>query len=98
MPWTIVGFIFQYVIRRRHFSWWAKYNYVLSAALDSGTACGIVVIFFTLQYPRNNAIGAAINSWWGNTVYMNTTDYLGTPLRELRNGMTFGPEKWYDLG
>ncbi len=26
VPWTIVGFIFNYVIRRRHFSWWAKYN------------------------------------------------------------------------
>jgi hypothetical protein len=26
VPWTIVGFIFQYVIRRRHFSWWTKYN------------------------------------------------------------------------
>ena len=24
--WAIVGFIFNYVIRRRHFSWWAKYN------------------------------------------------------------------------
>ena len=26
VPWTIVGFIFNYVIRRRHFSWWTKYN------------------------------------------------------------------------
>lgn len=26
VPWAIVGFIFQYVIRRHHFSWWAKYN------------------------------------------------------------------------
>lgn len=26
VPWTIVGFIFNYVIRRRHFAWWAKYN------------------------------------------------------------------------
>lgn len=31
VPWTIVGFIFQFVIRRRHFSWWAKYNCALSA-------------------------------------------------------------------
>lgn len=28
VPWTIVGFIFNYVIRRRHFSWWTKYNCV----------------------------------------------------------------------
>jgi OPT family small oligopeptide transporter len=26
VPWAIVGFTFQYVIRRRHFSWWTKYN------------------------------------------------------------------------
>jgi OPT family small oligopeptide transporter len=26
VPWAIVGFIFQYVIRRRHFQWWVKYN------------------------------------------------------------------------
>ena len=26
VPWTIVGFVFQYVIRRRHFGWWSKYN------------------------------------------------------------------------
>ena len=26
VPWTIVGFTFNYVIRRRHFSWWTKYN------------------------------------------------------------------------
>lgn len=63
VPWTIVGFIFQFVIRRRHFSWWAKYNCtlpfvfsrtiltllcadVLSAALDSGVAISIILIFF----------------------------------------------------
>jgi len=67
VPWGIVGFIFQYVIRRRHFSWWAKYNYVLSAALDSGVAIAAVVIFFTLQYPKNGEIGATnIQAWWGN--------------------------------
>ena len=26
VPWAIVGFIFNFVIRRRHFSWWTKYN------------------------------------------------------------------------
>ena len=26
VPWAILGFIFQYVIRRRHFPFWAKYN------------------------------------------------------------------------
>ncbi|KAF5384661.1 hypothetical protein D9757_007480 [Collybiopsis confluens] len=35
LTWALVGYIFQHVVRRRHFLWWAKYNYVLSAALDS---------------------------------------------------------------
>lgn len=68
IPWGIVGFIFQYVIRRRHFSWWTKYNYVLSAALDSGVAISAILIFFCLQYPRNGDIGATnLQVWWGNT-------------------------------
>ena len=67
VPWAIVGFIFQYVIRRRHFSWWTKYNYVLSAALDSGVAIAAVLIFFCLQYPKNGTIGADnLMTWWGN--------------------------------
>ncbi|RXW16964.1 hypothetical protein EST38_g8896 [Candolleomyces aberdarensis] len=46
VPWALVGFTFQYVIRRKHFSYWTKYNYVLSAALDAGTAIGIITIYF----------------------------------------------------
>ncbi|QRV95861.1 OPT oligopeptide transporter protein [Ceratobasidium sp. AG-Ba] len=95
VPWAIVGFIFQFIIRRRHFQWWAKYNYVLSAALDSGVAISIVVIFFCLQYPKNGTIGATnIATWWGNTVYTNTADSLGTPLRILADGEKFGPSSW----
>ena len=26
VTWSIVGFVFNYVVRRRHFSWWTKYN------------------------------------------------------------------------
>ncbi|KAF8550793.1 hypothetical protein OG21DRAFT_369595 [Imleria badia] len=57
VAWAIVSFIFQYHIRRRHFSWWIKYNYVLSAALDTGLACAVILIFFILQYPKNWTIG-----------------------------------------
>ncbi|KAG9084317.1 hypothetical protein FRC06_004129 [Ceratobasidium sp. 370] len=95
VPWAIVGFIFQYLVRRRHFQWWAKYNYVLSAALDAGVAISIVVIFFCLQYPKNGMIGANnVLTWWGNMVYVNTADAAGTPLRVLADGETFGPTSW----
>ncbi|KAJ7767859.1 OPT oligopeptide transporter [Mycena maculata] len=99
VPWAAVGFIFQYVIRRRHFSWWTKYNYVLSAALDSGVAVGILVIFFCLQYPRNGTIGLTnIQVWWGNTVPFVGADNgpggAGTPVNALAPGQTFGPSTW----
>jgi hypothetical protein len=45
-----------------------RYNYVLSAAMDSGVAVSAVLIFFILQYPRDGSIGAnTIQTWWGNT-------------------------------
>jgi hypothetical protein len=83
VPAAIICFIFNYLIRRRHLSWWLKYNYVLSAALDSGVAVGSVLIFFILQYPKNGSIGATtVQTWWGNTVYMNTNDWLGIPAKK----------------
>jgi len=92
VPWAIIGFLFQYVVRRRHFSYWAKYNYVLSAALDAGTAVGVLLVFFCLEYPLNGSIGQnTIRSWWGNQVYKQTADWKNTPLKILPAGQTFGP-------
>ncbi|KAF4623380.1 hypothetical protein D9613_001379 [Agrocybe pediades] len=92
VPWAGVGFIFQYFIRRRHFSWWTKYNYVLSAALDSGVAVSVIVIFFCLQFPKNGTIGQDnLNKWWGNTVPFNGADGNGIPVRTLAPGQKFGP-------
>jgi hypothetical protein len=34
--WFAVGFVFQYLVRKRWFPWWSKFNYVTSAAMDSG--------------------------------------------------------------
>ncbi|KAH7922257.1 OPT oligopeptide transporter [Leucogyrophana mollusca] len=95
VSWAIVGFIFQYIIRRRHFSWWTKYNYVLSAALDSGVAISIILIFFCLQYPRNGTIGADnVAKWWGNQVFLNTADGKGVPYLPIPESGTFGPSTW----
>ncbi|KAI1321827.1 hypothetical protein EDD11_000103 [Mortierella claussenii] len=63
MPtWALIGFVFNFVIKRRHFGWWSKYNYVMSAALDAGVAISALVIFFALQ---NNNI--KMPEWWGNS-------------------------------
>ncbi|GAW09953.1 oligopeptide transporter [Lentinula edodes] len=54
--WFAVGFIFQYLIRKRNFAWWAKFNYVTSAAFDCGTVISLIFIFFTLQFPKGGTI------------------------------------------
>lgn len=47
----------EYLLRLRKFRWWSKYNFVLSAALDSGTvSCG-VIMFLALALPKNGSIG-----------------------------------------
>jgi hypothetical protein len=46
VPWTIVGFVFQFIIRRKYTTWWSRYNYILSAALDASVALSVVFIFF----------------------------------------------------
>jgi len=88
--WVFVGFLFNYFIRRRHFRWWMRYNYILSAALDAGVTLALLVIFFTVQLPK----GGVEVTWWGNTVWMNTADANGTPLYSLAPGETFGPKTW----
>ncbi|PPQ81817.1 hypothetical protein CVT25_013653 [Psilocybe cyanescens] len=91
VPWAIFGFIFQYAVRRKHFSYWAKYNYVLSAALDAGTAVGLILVFFCLQYPLDGDIGRdSIQKWWGNVVYKNTLDWNNVTFRKVEPGKTFG--------
>jgi len=95
VPWTILGFIFQFIVRRSHFSFWAKYNYILSAALDAGTAIGIILVFFCLQYPLRGEIGEnTIQKWWGNRVFRETADWEYVPLRTVPAGTTFGTSIW----
>ncbi|EJD08117.1 OPT oligopeptide transporter [Fomitiporia mediterranea MF3/22] len=76
--WFFFGFIFQYLIRRRNFGWWSKFNYVTSAAMDSGTVLSLITIFFTLQFPKGGGINL---NWWGNSVFLNTADFKRTPFR-----------------
>ena len=68
---------------------------LLSGALDTGYEFGTLIIFFALQYPKNGNIGLnSIQTWWGNTVYTNTDDYMGVPYKSLPEGETFGPSSW----
>ncbi|SCZ95997.1 BZ3500_MvSof-1268-A1-R1_Chr8-1g09935 [Microbotryum saponariae] len=76
--WFLAGFVFQYLLRRHRFLWWSKYNFVLSAGLDSGTIIGGIVIFLALVLPKG---GTIFVDWWGNTVFTNTLDFLGNSFK-----------------
>jgi len=57
--WIILGFIFQFVLFRYRNKWWSKYNYILSAGMDTGVAmCGLL-LFFAFQ-----STNVSVN-WWG---------------------------------
>ena len=58
--WAAVGLFFNAYIFRRYKSWWARHNYILSAALDAGVAFTAVLLFFTLQ--SKDIVGP---NWWG---------------------------------
>lgn len=49
--WAMVNVIFNSYIKSKAFAWWAKYNYILAAALDFGTAFAGIIIFFAVSYP-----------------------------------------------
>ncbi|KAE8714867.1 Oligopeptide transporter 3 [Hibiscus syriacus] len=60
--WLVTGTIFNYFVFKYNKRWWQKYNYVLSAALDAGTAFMGVLLFFALQNEGHNL------KWWGTEV------------------------------
>ncbi|KAF9939363.1 hypothetical protein BGZ75_003655 [Mortierella antarctica] len=56
-----LGFVFAFLLRRYRYNWWSRYNYLTSAALDTGVAiCGLV-IFFAIQSWEGE-----MPNWWGN--------------------------------
>jgi OPT family oligopeptide transporter len=68
--WFAICYIFNYKIKRQYYAWWSKYTMTLSAALDSGLAVGVVIIFFGLVYP-----GFTDGfKWWGTEVYKKVCD------------------------
>ncbi|KXS11301.1 oligopeptide transporter 4 [Gonapodya prolifera JEL478] len=53
--WGAIGVFFNHYIRKRFPTWWKEYNYVLSAALDSGTILSLLFIGLAILLPRENA-------------------------------------------
>ncbi|KAL8698606.1 MAG: hypothetical protein Q9201_006475 [Fulgogasparrea decipioides] len=83
--WAVVCFVFNSVLRKRKHEWWGKYTMTLSAALDSGLAIGVVVIFFGAIFPG----WMEGFKWWGTEVYKQGCDWHACPYRTLKPGETF---------
>ncbi|KAH6558795.1 hypothetical protein KP509_1Z045000 [Ceratopteris richardii] len=60
--WLIVGAFFNFFMFRFRREWWKRYNYVLSAALDAGTAFMGVLIYLSLGLTHKKL------QWWGTQV------------------------------
>lgn len=59
--WLSVGMFFNGLIFRRNKGWWKRYNYLLSAALDAGTAFMGILLWLVLDLGLSRGI-----QWWGN--------------------------------
>lgn len=86
--WALVCFLFNSHLRRRAPAWWGKYTMTLSAALDSGLALGVLVVFFCFLYPAWGWLGKL--EWWGTRVYKEGCDWQGCPYKTLAPGEHFG--------
>ncbi|PHH77065.1 hypothetical protein CDD80_969 [Ophiocordyceps camponoti-rufipedis] len=88
--WAVVGFVFQYYIKRRHFRWWSRLNFLTSCGLDLGLALGTLFIFFAFSMH-----GIKPPQWWPNTVVSTTMDVQGTAIQaHVAEGQRFGPDVW----
>ncbi|KAG1119520.1 hypothetical protein G6F42_012957 [Rhizopus arrhizus] len=58
--WCATGFVFMFWLRKYRHNWWIKYNYLTSAAFDSGCAIAALIIWGVVQ-------GSGYTpDWWGN--------------------------------
>ncbi|PFH59998.1 hypothetical protein XA68_11581 [Ophiocordyceps unilateralis] len=88
--WAMVGFVFQYWIKKRHFAWWSRLNFLTSCGLDLGLALATLFIFFAFSMH-----GIKPPRWWGNTVVSTTMDVQGTAVQaQVAEGQRFGPDAW----
>jgi OPT family oligopeptide transporter len=90
--WALVCFVFNYLLKNRAPSWWAKYTMTLSAALDSGLAFGILVVFFGFLYPG----WMDGFHWWGTEVFKRGCDWSACAWKTVPAGGRFGPDTWGD--
>lgn len=100
--WALFGLLFGVVVKKRNASWWQRFNFVFSSALDCSVAIAGIVIFFAIFYTT-----VADNfPWWGTNIYKvsrwiewnvqfanyvkDTCDWKSCPYKALPEGEKFG--------
>jgi hypothetical protein len=73
LPTFALGFVFQFWVRKRHASWFIKYNYLLAAAISGGTELLVFVTTFAVQGASGTAI--PFPPYWGNNFQTGNFDY-----------------------
>ncbi|KKF95311.1 Sexual differentiation process protein isp4 [Ceratocystis fimbriata CBS 114723] len=90
LSWGIVGYFFQYHLRKVHPRWWTRLNFLTASGLDLGLALATVFAFFAFTMH-----GIEGPDWWGNRLGKNTLDAQGgAVLIKLPEGQAFGPKSW----
>ncbi|RYP85950.1 hypothetical protein DL770_004963 [Monosporascus sp. CRB-9-2] len=75
-------------VPHRYRGWWLQYNYIKSAALDSGLIVSTFVIFLALYLSS----ATPPQQWFGNVGVFGTLDQKGEAVKSLvEEGQTFGP-------
>ncbi|KAK6532384.1 hypothetical protein TWF281_006573 [Arthrobotrys megalospora] len=90
--WCLVCYGVNGWIKNNRGDWWRKYRMVLSAALDTGLAVGVGVVFFAIVWPQWE--WARDWKWWGTEVYKQGCDWKGCALKIVSPGERFGPDQW----
>ncbi|KAK1752304.1 sexual differentiation process protein isp4 [Echria macrotheca] len=89
LSWGIVGFVFQYWVKKHYSGWWSRLNYLTSSALDLGLALSTIVLF------AMNMSGIRGPDWWGNRITRTTMDARHKAIQVvLPPGQKFGPDSW----
>ncbi|KAI0049000.1 OPT oligopeptide transporter [Auriscalpium vulgare] len=63
LSYFLIAWISQWYLRTRYPRWFAKYNYILGAALDGGTQVMVFILSFAVQGASGNS--HLFPQWWG---------------------------------
>ncbi|KAK3689067.1 OPT oligopeptide transporter protein-domain-containing protein [Podospora appendiculata] len=84
-PSLAIGWVSWIWCKNRFLGFWAKYNFVLSAAFTTGISIAAIVIFFAMDW---NDVKV---DWWGNNVIRMGCEDEPCVLKTLADGEYFGP-------